>query len=1260
MKSLLLEAGYHLNYHGVWSQPEYSSISYNDGDEAEERIAAILAQAQDTSVLSRELRQHCTDWPSYYHFSSMRANIMRPFEPALVGANVLEIGSGCGAITRYLGECGAKVLALEGSYRRAAITRSRTRDLPNVEVITNKFDYFSWAQPFDVITLVGVLEYANLFTSGRHPALAMLQTIRTLLKPHGKLILAIENQLGLKYFAGAAEDHIGQPMYGIEGRYLKDQPQTYGHKVLADLLFQANFANSEFLVPMPDYKFARSIVTETGFSCEKFDVDALLWQSSRLDPQLPTYPVFSLELAWRDIIKNGMALDLANSFLVVAENLGVPKSEDSTILAYHYSSERAPLFCKETKFIHTNSDSIQVQYRMLMPDAPKQSTGKLLHFRIHDIGEYVSGYVLSLEFIKIVSRDGWHIEDAGTFFCRYLDILLSLAFSDEPVKPVISLDTLLPGRFFDTIPRNIIITPDGSWRVIDEEWELAEAVSIGYIIFRSLLSLINTVSRFGYTESIFPKTQLGFLKAIYKVIGLEINETTLHSYWNMEQRIQAEVSLASLNQVLPFNIPLQFNNLHMVLVERNEQMDCLNHTIAERDKHIDLFNQTLEERDEQINNLKNETMCCSQALEERDEQISSLKSEIMYCNELIAHLDSEFQAINRQLRAIIQSRSWRLTSPLRAAKDFYTNTLLFLAKKWHILCHHLHPYNIFIRKIKTAINLLVNRQFGQFFQKIYHFIQNKINTPISLKSTQHITIITPKHTLYVAHSLEKALTEINISVNISHMYSTSTDDGQIHIVICPQIFSNLPENFVAFQMEQTINPRWFSDKYIALLKRAIAVMDYSITNIEYLLQQGIPYQKLFYVPISSHQRYTEYLNNHGYNLQHNKKEASIDVLFYGDPNCERRLNYLQQLSQNFNIYIASEVFGTDLIHLIQRAKIVINIHYYENALLETTRLYEALSLGTPVISETSTDIHHHNILSNLIDFTPLGDINAMADRIEFLLNDNEQTRRRTKIAEFIRHDKQFAVYFKRYLLANDFIDFDTYKNNVDFMTHIKNVDIPKLCLSLTETPVRQRAFLNKATHNFQIIEGIRHRLGWIGCGLSYKYISTILAENNVEMAVICEDDVLFPSDFDNQLKKTIHHLRKTKHAWHIFAGMIADLHDDTTVLAVEKIDGINYVYINKMCSTVMNIYSQRGMQLMSGWNEKNHDAATNTIDRYIESTPELIVVTTLPFMVGHAEEQHSTLWGFANTQYLEMIRNSEQLLQKKVNLFKEKQTILLN
>ena len=243
----LIESGYVLDeVTNVWARAGYRGIDYSDGDEVEERIAAIINEATDLSILSTDLRQHCTDWPSLYHLTSARANILRPFEADLRG-DVLEIGAGCGAITRFLGECGGNVLALEGSPRRAAIAKSRVRDLPNVAVVSDELNQFRHDRQFDVITLIGVLEYANLFNAGVNPALTMLEQVYSLLKPDGRLIIAIENQFGLKYFAGAPEDHLTIPMYGIEGRYRREQPQTFGRQALARVLAQAGFACSEFL-----------------------------------------------------------------------------------------------------------------------------------------------------------------------------------------------------------------------------------------------------------------------------------------------------------------------------------------------------------------------------------------------------------------------------------------------------------------------------------------------------------------------------------------------------------------------------------------------------------------------------------------------------------------------------------------------------------------------------------------------------------------------------------------------------------------------------------------------------------------------------------------------------------------------------------------------------------------------------------------------------------------------------------------------------
>ncbi|MCU7505829.1 hypothetical protein D0Y48_02890 [Klebsiella quasipneumoniae] len=628
---------------------------------------------------------------------------------------------------------------------------------------------------------------------------------------------------------------------------------------------------------------------------------------------------------------------------------------------------------------------------------------------------------------------------------------------------------------------------------------------------------------------------------------------------------------------------------------------------------------------------------------------------------LVSALAVKQDEVDRMRRSL----SWKLTMPVRMSGRISRgefSTIKAMMREYtnsgnNVFSRYILSGGLLSKsKYKTAIRLLLSGNWSGMvdgFKRVLSraAIDSAPATPFV--DTGTVRILATQHTLFVAHLIEKNLLDCGIKGHVSTAYSVEQDMGQMHIVVCPQMFKQLPRNYIAFQMEQSVNSRWFTDEYFSRLNNAVAIFDYSLKNIEYLLDKGIPYQKLFYMPISSFPDYPAHLADNGYVLDDQKGDIHADVLFYGDPNCERRKAYLQELKKHFNVTVASEVFGDKLTRMVKNAKVVVNIHYYENALLETTRLYETISLGTPVVSESSSDIVEHEDLQDEIDFCPIGDIPAMVEKIQILLSDNEYyNERKEKIKHFTNVDNKNNYYLRRYLLSIDKLNFSQYKSIFSF-EQFQTGDVPRLCLSLSETPVRRKAFFATPSHGFQFFEGIRYRIGWIGCGMSYKYMLSGMLASKAEMGIICEDDVIFPVDYDNKLNKIINHLQSTEAKWHIFAGIIAHLHEDTKVLDVKVIDGIEYIYIDKMTSMVMNIYSRRGMDLISQWDEKNIDAETNTIDRYVESAQDLVVVTTLPFLVGYAEEQQSTLWGFENSQYTSLIKASEKLLAEKVAEFKK-------
>lgn len=544
---------------GVWVRSDFQGIAYSDGDNAETELARIIREAKDVSVLSDELPQHCTDWAKLYHLSAVRGNILRPFEHLLKG-RVLEIGAGCGAISRYLGECGADLLCLEGSPRRAAIAASRTRGLDNVTVLAERFDDFKIDEQFDVVTLIGVLEYASMFSSAEDPALAMLKRIRQLLKPDGHLFIAIENQLGLKYFAGAPEDHVGIVMYGIEGRYKHGQPKTFGKSELEKLIASAGFASSEFLAPSPDYKLPNSIITEAGFNCDSFDAAALAWQNVKKDPQLPEATTFNLEKAWQVVINNRLGMELANSFLIVA---GCKKdnTQKRNVLAYHYSIGRRTRYCKESVFVKS-PEGIKVEYKKLSgsPDYPAHDEdGNLFKYVLPRIDAYANGKVLSLDFLDSAAHHDWSIESFAPFLKKYLACLENLLQRDGEVIDLRSVKSVLPGHYIDAVPQNIVVEADGTPKLIDVEWEMTGGVELGHLMMRALLLLMAAANPFYPSSASFSRKE--FTIGLLASANLDISLEDCERYIAIEAAFQEKVTGRKADRFLDWAPEAQIHKL---------------------------------------------------------------------------------------------------------------------------------------------------------------------------------------------------------------------------------------------------------------------------------------------------------------------------------------------------------------------------------------------------------------------------------------------------------------------------------------------------------------------------------------------------------------------------------------------------------------------------------------------------------------------------------------------------------------------------
>ncbi len=190
----------------LWVADGYADLGWVDGSEA--YIRDVFEQVGVVSDYPVEMAAFIRDWPSRYHLSHQRVNLMESVRSLLDPSwRALELGAGTGAITKWLACAVAEVDALEGSLERARVNRLRTRGDSNVRVLVGDMTTAPIHGDYNLATLIGVLEYTQprRGQTRREACLRLLQRIRESLRDDGVLLVAIENRLGVQSWAGCSE-----------------------------------------------------------------------------------------------------------------------------------------------------------------------------------------------------------------------------------------------------------------------------------------------------------------------------------------------------------------------------------------------------------------------------------------------------------------------------------------------------------------------------------------------------------------------------------------------------------------------------------------------------------------------------------------------------------------------------------------------------------------------------------------------------------------------------------------------------------------------------------------------------------------------------------------------------------------------------------------------------------------------------------------------------------------------------------------------
>lgn len=171
-------------------------------------------------------------------------------------------------------------------------------------------------EAFDYIVVISIAE--------RLPdPVKALSLWKSLLKNRGKMLLGMDNRLGLRYFCGDRDPFTNRNFDGIENyrRVLKEDRNTlegrnYSKEEISNILDRAGWTDRKFYTVLPNLDLPQLIYSEDSLPAEEL--------GTRLFPmyRYPDSVFLEEELLYNDIIKNGLFHTMANSFLIecVKEN----------------------------------------------------------------------------------------------------------------------------------------------------------------------------------------------------------------------------------------------------------------------------------------------------------------------------------------------------------------------------------------------------------------------------------------------------------------------------------------------------------------------------------------------------------------------------------------------------------------------------------------------------------------------------------------------------------------------------------------------------------------------------------------------------------------------------------------------------------------------------------------------------------------------------------------------------------------------------
>lgn len=356
---------------------------------------------------------------------------------------------------------------------------------------------------------------------GCAPYQKFFERIKKHLNPKGHMILAVDNQYGLTYFAGSKERLTGKYFEGLEGYGTSEGVATFSKEAILSMAKEHGFAAAKTYYPYPNYRYMTSLYT-----------DAHLPAVGELTKNLCNYEeeravLFNEAAVFDGLIKEGRFQEFSNSYLF---DLTLEEQEsEEELLFLKYSVERDEKYRIRTEIVR-KADGTKIVRKVPYTKEAEAHVKKIkqwetvLSKQYEDADVKVNQCTLTDKGAEFEFLKGETLEDVLDQYLLQGDFAGFITEIQNYAKKVEQLVNPKATNI-DLIFSNIILV-DGKWNVIDYEWTFEVDIPVKFIIHRAIALYCAQKKHFGLQSA-----------DICRMIGISEGEQQRFLEWEHELQL---------------------------------------------------------------------------------------------------------------------------------------------------------------------------------------------------------------------------------------------------------------------------------------------------------------------------------------------------------------------------------------------------------------------------------------------------------------------------------------------------------------------------------------------------------------------------------------------------------------------------------------------------------------------------------------------------------------------------------------------------